>query len=166
MGTPDGASQPVAKDEAQPRPQRGGEMTDRWHTWNHPPRWLGWIQVFVTIIGNIVGGSLLDKSDGFTRIPFAVGATFSYLIGFYFLAVAMRTLPVSTSYPVQIAGVISGTAFVGIVLYNDSVNAAKVIAIILIIIGAVVLEYSPELRPEVEPLQPVAEAPRDRLRSE
>lgn len=125
-------------------------MTGWQQTWNHPPRWLGWVQVFITIIGNVVGGSLLDKSDGFTRIPFAAGATVSYLVGFYFLAVAMRSLPVSTSYPVQIAGVISGTAFVGIVLYNDSVNVAKVIAIILIIIGAAILEYTPELRPELE----------------
>jgi multidrug transporter EmrE-like cation transporter len=135
-------------------------------TWNHPPRWLGWFQVFITIIGNVIGGSLLDKSDGFTRIPFALGATASYLIGFYFLAVAMRSLPVSTSYPVQIAGVISGTAFVGIVLYNDSVNVAKVIAIVLIIIGAAVLEYTPELRAELEPVQPSqpAEMPGKQLR--
>lgn len=121
-----------------------------WDAWNHPCRWLAWVQVFITIIGNIVGGSLLDKSDGFTRIPFAVGASLSYLIGFYFLAVAMRSLPVSTSYPVQIAGVISGTAFVGIALYGEAVSAAKIIAIVMIIVGAVVLEYSPELRPGLE----------------
>lgn len=118
--------------------------------WNHPARWLAWVQVFITIIGNIVGGSLLDKSDGFTRIPFAVGASLSYLIGFYFLAVAMRSLPVSTSYPVQIAGVISGTAFVGMALYGEAVSAAKIIAIVMIIVGAVVLEHSPELRPGLE----------------
>jgi small multidrug resistance pump len=126
------------------------ESGNRWAAWNHPSRWLAWFQVFLTIIGNIVGGSLLDKSDGFTRIPFAIGATLSYLIGFYFLAVAMRSLPVSTSYPVQIAGVISGTAFVGMVLYGEAVSAAKIIAIVLIIIGAAVLEYTPEVRPGLE----------------
>lgn len=124
--------------------------TSWWTTWNHPPRWLGWIQVGVAIIGNIVGGSLLDKSEGFTRIPFAVGSTASYLIGFYFLAVAMRSLPVSTSYPVQIAGVISGTAFVGMVLFGEEVSFWKIVAILLIIIGAAILEYTPELRPELE----------------
>ncbi len=143
-------------------------MTEWQQTWNHPPPWLGWIQVFITIIGNIVGGSLLDKSDGFTRIPFAVGATFAYLIGFYFLAVAMRSLPVSTSYPVQIAGVISGTAFVGIVLYHDSVNAAKIVAIIMIIIGAIILEHAPELRPELEqalePAQRIKGKPQEKVR--
>jgi multidrug transporter EmrE-like cation transporter len=122
----------------------------RLQVWNHPPRWLAWTQVFITIIGNIVGGSLLDKSDGFTRIPFAVGASASYLIGFYFLAVAMRTLPVSTSYPVQIAGVISGTAFVGIVLYGEAASLAKIVAIVLIIAGAAILEYTPELRPGLD----------------
>lgn len=125
--------------------------TPRWlQTWNHPSSRLAWIQVFITIIGNIVGGSLLDKSDGFTRIPFAVGATLSYLIGFYFLAVAMRSLPVSTSYPVQIAGVISGTAFVGMVLYGEAVSLAKIVAIVLIILGAAILEYTPELRPGLD----------------
>jgi small multidrug resistance pump len=121
-----------------------------WNTWNHPPRTLGWLQVLVAIAGNIVGGSLLDKSEGFTRIPFALGSTASYLIGFYFLAVAMRSLPVSTSYPVQIAGVIAGTAFVGIVLYGEDVSFAKLLAIVMIIIGAAILEYTPELRPELE----------------
>jgi small multidrug resistance pump len=125
-------------------------LSQRFHAWNYPSRWLAWLQVFITIIGNIVGGSLLDKSDGFTRIPFAIGSAASYLIGFYFLAVAMRTLPVSTSYPVQIAGVISGTAFVGMALYGEAVGAAKIIAITLIIVGATILEYTPELRPELE----------------
>jgi small multidrug resistance pump len=126
------------------------EWSRWWESWNHPSRWLAWLQVLITIVGNIVGGSLLDKSDGFTRIPFAVGSSLSYLIGFYFLAVAMRSLPVSTSYPVQIAGVISGTAFVGMVLYGEAVSAPKLIAIVMIIIGAVILEYSPEMRPELE----------------
>lgn len=125
-------------------------LANWWTAWNHPPRWLGWFQVLVAIVGNIVGGSLLDKSEGFTKIPFAVGSTASYLIGFYFLAVAMRSLPVSTSYPVQIAGVISGTAFVGMVLYGEEVSFVKVLAIVLIIVGAAVLEYTPELRPELE----------------
>jgi multidrug transporter EmrE-like cation transporter len=126
------------------------DLSERLHAWNYPSRWLAWFQVFITIIGNIVGGSLLDKSNGFTRIPFAVGSSASYLIGFYFLAVAMRTLPVSTSYPVQIAGVISGTAFVGMALYGEAIGVAKIIAIVLIIIGAAILEYTPELRPDLE----------------
>jgi multidrug transporter EmrE-like cation transporter len=62
----------------------------------------------------------------------------------------MRSLPVSTSYPVQIAGVISGTAFVGMVLYGEEVSIVKIFAIVLIIIGAAILEYTPELRPELE----------------
>jgi multidrug transporter EmrE-like cation transporter len=121
-----------------------------WKAWNYPSRRLAWFQVFVTILGNIIGGSLLDKSDGFTRIPFDIGSSLSYLIGFYFLAVAMRSLPVSTSYPVQIAGVISGTSFVGMVLYGEAVSVAKVIAIVMIIVGAIILEHAPEMRPGVE----------------
>jgi multidrug transporter EmrE-like cation transporter len=124
--------------------------SERLNAWNYPSRRLAWFQVFITIIGNIVGGSLLDKSNGFTRIPFAIGSSASYLIGFYFMAVAMRTLPVSTSYPVQIAGVISGTAFVGMALYGEAIGVAKIIAIVLIIIGAAILEYTPELRPDLE----------------
>jgi small multidrug resistance pump len=111
---------------------------------------VAWIQVLVAISGNIVGGSLLSKSDGFTRIPFAVGATFSYLLAFYFLAVAMRSLPVSTSYPLQIAGVVAGTVLVGLVLYGEEVSFAKIFAVVLIIIGAAILESKPELRPELE----------------
>jgi small multidrug resistance pump len=121
-----------------------------WKTWNHPPRLLAWLQVLVAIAGNIVGGSLLDKSEGFTRVSFALASTASYLVGFYFLAVAMRSLPVSTSYPVQIAGVIAGTAFVGIAVYGEGVDFAKAAAIVLIIIGAAILEYTPEMRPDLE----------------
>jgi small multidrug resistance pump len=121
-----------------------------WTTWNHPPRWIAWFQVLVAIIGNIIGGSLLDRSEGFTRVPFAAAATFSYLLAFYFLAVAMRTLPVSTSYPTQIAGVIAGTAFVGIAIFGEDIGVVKVLAIVMIMVGAAILEYTPELRPELE----------------
>lgn len=121
-----------------------------WETWKHPPRWLGWVQVGICILGNILGGSLLDKSEGFTNIPFAVGATASYLTAFYFMAIAMRTLPVSTTYPVQIAGVISGVAFVGMAIYGEEVSLVKIIAIVAMIAGAALLEYTPELRPDLE----------------
>jgi len=122
----------------------------RWSTWNHPTRGVAWFQVLIAIAGNIIGGSLLSRSDGFTRVPFAVGAALSYLIAFYFLAVAMRSLPVSTSYPLQIAGVVSGTVLVGLVLFGEEVSVSKLVAVAAIIVGAAILESKPELRPELE----------------
>jgi hypothetical protein len=51
---------------------------------------------------------------------------------------------------VQIAGVISGTAFVGMVLYGEAISVAKIIAIVMIIAGAIILEHAPEMRAGIE----------------
>lgn len=134
-----------------------------WRTWNYPPRKLAWVQVLIAIIGNIIGGSLLSKSDGFSHVGYAIGSSVSYLVAFYFLAVAMRTLPVSTSYPLQIAGVVMGTVLVGLLLFGEEANIAKILAIVAIIIGAAILESKPELRPELEEKMQITGAPADRV---
>jgi quaternary ammonium compound-resistance protein SugE len=82
----------------------------------------------------------LDASDGFTRpvptVLFAVCAIASFAL----LNLALRDLPVGTAYAVWTGIGAAGTATVGIVALGEPADAIRIVAIALIVTGAVSLQ--------------------------
>jgi quaternary ammonium compound-resistance protein SugE len=82
----------------------------------------------------------LNASDGFTRpIPtllFAVCAIASFAL----LNLALRDLPVGTAYAVWTGIGAAGTAFVGMVALGEPADALRIVAIALIVTGAIGLQ--------------------------
>ena len=63
-------------------------------------------------------------------------------ISVYLLALAVRTLPIGTSYAVWTGIGAAGTALLGIVLLNESASAARIASIGLIVAGIVGLRIA------------------------
>jgi quaternary ammonium compound-resistance protein SugE len=82
----------------------------------------------------------LDQSDGFTKplptLLFALCAIASFAL----LNLALKDLPVGTAYAVWTGIGAAGTAIVGIVALNEPANATRIVAIGLIVVGAVSLQ--------------------------
>ena len=82
----------------------------------------------------------LDQSDGFTRplptLLFAVCAIASFAL----LNLALKDLPVGTAYAVWTGIGAAGTAIVGMVALDEPANATRIVAIGLIVVGAVSLQ--------------------------
>jgi quaternary ammonium compound-resistance protein SugE len=83
---------------------------------------------------------MLDASDGFTRrIPTLLFAVFA-LASFGLLNLALRDLPVGTAYAVWTGIGAAGTAIVGMIALEEPANATRIVAIALIVSGAVGLQ--------------------------
>ena len=85
-----------------------------------------------------VGATLaLRVSDGFSRpMPSAIVVA-GYGLSFWFLALALKDIPVSLTYAIW-AGV--GTALVtvaGVVAFGETMNAMKLASIAIIVLGIV-----------------------------
>ena len=84
----------------------------------------------------------LKSSDGFRR-PWVSGFTVAMMIAsFYFLAQALKTLPVGTAYAIWTGIGAVGTAIVGMLVFGESREIGRVVSIVLIVAGIVGLKLA------------------------
>ena len=84
----------------------------------------------------------LKYTEGFTRLWPTVGTLAAMAISLGLLGLAMKTLPVGTSYAVWVGVGAVGTAILGIVLLGEPANAGRLISLGLIVAGIVGLKLS------------------------
>lgn len=84
----------------------------------------------------------LKYTEGFTK-PLASTLTIAAMaVSFWLLAIAMKTLPVGTSYAVWVGIGAIGTAILGIILFKEPANAARITSLGLIMLGIIGLKLS------------------------
>ena len=87
----------------------------------------------------------LKYTDGFTRLWPSIGTGAAMVVSLGLLGLAMKSLPVGTSYAIWVGVGAVGTAILGIVLLGEPATAGRVICIALILVGVVGLKLlSPE----------------------
>lgn len=77
----------------------------------------------------------LKFTDGFTRLWPSVGTVGAMVVSIYLLALAARGLPIGTAYAVWTGIGASGTAILGMVLFDEAKDASRILCIFLIIAG-------------------------------
>jgi quaternary ammonium compound-resistance protein SugE len=84
----------------------------------------------------------LKYTEGFTRLWPTVGTVIAMIISLGLLGIAMKSLPVGTSYAVWVGVGAVGTAILGIVLLGESANAGRLLSLALIVAGIVGLKLA------------------------
>ena len=84
----------------------------------------------------------LKYTDGFTRLWPTVGTVAAMAISLGLLGVAMKSLPVGTAYAIWVGVGAVGTVILGIVLFQEPVNALRLISVGLIVAGLVGLKLA------------------------
>lgn len=98
---------------------------------NHTP----WLLLFIAGIFEVAWAIGLKYAEGFTR-PWPSAVTILAMIcSFYFLARSLKSLPVGTAYAVWTGIGAVGTAFLGIVLFEESRHAPRLLFISFIVVG-------------------------------
>jgi quaternary ammonium compound-resistance protein SugE len=94
--------------------------------------WLILVVAGLLEVGWAIG---LKYTDGFTRLGPSVATLVAMVASVVLLAIAMRTLPVGTAYAVWTGIGAVGTVALGIVLFGEPANAARLLCIGLIVAG-------------------------------
>jgi quaternary ammonium compound-resistance protein SugE len=84
----------------------------------------------------------LKYTQGFTQLWPTVWTVLAMAISLGLLGIAMKTLPIGTAYAVWVGVGAIGTVLLGIVLFNEPANAARLISVGLIIAGIVGLKLA------------------------
>jgi quaternary ammonium compound-resistance protein SugE len=96
---------------------------------------MAWLYVFIAGVFETVWAIGMKYSDGFSRLWPSVLTIAAMLISFGLLSYAMKTLPVGTTYAVWTGIGAAGTALMGMLLFGESREAARILCIGLIIAG-------------------------------
>ena len=100
-----------------------------------------WLLVLAGLL-EVVWAIGLKYSDGFRKPgPTAVTVT-AMIASFYYLAQALKTLPVGTGYAVWTGIGAVGTAAIGILVFGESRDWARVASIALIVAGIIGLKVT------------------------
>jgi quaternary ammonium compound-resistance protein SugE len=84
----------------------------------------------------------LKYTDGFTRLWPSIGTGAAMVVSLGLLGLAMKSLPVGTSYAVWVGVGAVGTAILGIVLLGEPANAGRLVSLGLIVAGIVGLKLA------------------------
>ncbi len=105
---------------------------------------MAWLLMAGAIVFEVAGTTCMKLSDGFGELLPSILMVPFYILCFACLTLAIRKIDVSVAYAVW-AGI--GTALitmVGVFWFKDPVGVAKIVAIVLIIIGVVGLNLQSE----------------------
>lgn len=87
----------------------------------------------------VVATSCLYASNTFTRLWPSVVALVSYLVSFYFLAVALRTIPAGVAYAIWSGVGIVLISIAGWIMFKQRLDLPALLGIALIAAGVIVI---------------------------
>jgi len=103
---------------------------------------MGWVFLVVAIVTEVVGTTALKAAEGFTRpLPTAIVCV-GYLLSFYFLSLALKTIPVGVAYAVWSGLGILLISFLAWIFYGQTLGLSAMAGVALIIAGVCVLKLS------------------------
>ncbi|MBO0952836.1 DMT family transporter [Fibrella forsythiae] len=103
---------------------------------------MSWIYLVLAGLLEIVWAYFMKQSAGFTRLTPSLITVVTLLASFGLLALAMRTLPLGTAYTIWTGIGAIGAFLVGILVYNEPANGARVLAALLVMAGIILMKLS------------------------
>lgn len=103
---------------------------------------MAWIFLIIAGVLEVVWAYAMKQSHGFTRLVPSIITIVTMLGSFWLLAIAMRTIPLGTAYPVWTGIGAVGAFLAGVVLLAEPVNAMRIIAAVLIVSGLVLMKVA------------------------
>ena len=96
---------------------------------------MAWIWLTLAGLLEIVWAIGLKYTEGFSRLGPSLVTGAAMLASIYFLALAVRTIPIGTGYAVWTGIGAVGVAILGMILFNESRDLLRIGSIVLIVAG-------------------------------
>lgn len=103
---------------------------------------MAWFYLFLAGIFEVVWSTAMKESHGFTRLIPSILTVFFMILSVILLAISMKTLPLGTSYTVWVGIGAIGAFILGVVMFGESLNPLRVIAVLLIFSGVILLKVA------------------------
>lgn len=98
-----------------------------------------WLFLGIAIVAEVVATSGLKASEGFTKLWPSLLVIAGYTVAFYFLSITLKEIPVGVAYAIWAGLGVVLVALIGWLVYGQTLDAASVIGMALIITGVAVI---------------------------
>lgn len=106
-----------------------------------------YLYLAIAIVAEVIGTSALKAADGFTKPLPSLVVVVGYGVAFYFLSLALRTIPVGIAYAIWSGAGVALITLIGWSVFKQKLDAAALIGIGLIVGGVVVIQISSSAKP-------------------
>ncbi|NUZ04759.1 DMT family transporter [Piscinibacter koreensis] len=101
---------------------------------------MAWIYLLIASVFEVQWAITMKYTDGFSRLWPSVACIVGMVLSVIFLAMAVKTLPIGTAYAVWTGIGAALTALLGMVLFHEPRDAARLVCLLLIVVGVVGLK--------------------------
>ena len=103
---------------------------------------MAWVYLLIAGLLEVGWAIGLKYTQGWTKLWPSVGTIAAMIVSFNFLAMALKTIPVGTGYAVWTGIGAVGTAILGIAIFGESRDAARIVCLLLIVAGIIGLKIT------------------------
>jgi small multidrug resistance pump len=102
---------------------------------------LGYLYLLIAIIGEVIATTYLKSTNNFTEVMPTTYVVTGYGVAFYFMMLAMKTIPIAITYSIWAGVGISAITILGAFKYKEVPDLIALIGLGLIIIGVIILVF-------------------------
>ena len=102
---------------------------------------MGYFYLLLAIIGEVVGTTYLKSTNNFTEFLPSTYVVVGYTTAFYFMMLAMKTIPIAITYSIWAGVGISAITILGALKYKEIPDLMALLGLGLIIVGVIILVF-------------------------
>jgi len=103
---------------------------------------VAWIYLIIAGLFEAVWAIGLKYAEGFSKLWPSVITIIAMAISLYFLALAIKTLPVGTAYAIWTGIGAFTTAILGVILFSEPIHFARIFFLILLLVSIIGLKFT------------------------
>lgn len=103
---------------------------------------MAWVFLAGAIAFEVFGTIMLKVSEGFTRIVPAVSVVLGYILSFFLLGLALRSIGLSTAYAIWAGIGTVGAVLAGVLIFGETLPWLAVVGIALVVAGVILLNLA------------------------
>lgn len=103
---------------------------------------MNWIYLVIAGFLEIGWAIGLKYTEGWTRLVPSVITGATLIVSFYFLSLAVKTLPIGTAYAIWTGIGTVGAAILGMILFDEPRDIVRILCILLIVAGIIGLKLA------------------------
>ena len=101
---------------------------------------MSWIYLLIAGFFEVFWAIGLKLSNGFTNLWYSIFTILGAILSVYFLALAIKNIPIGTAYAVWTGIGTIGTVILGIILFKEPVSLVRFLCIAFILLGIIGLK--------------------------
>ena len=102
---------------------------------------MGYFYLLIAIIGEVIGTTYLKSTNNFSEFLPSTFVVLGYGAAFYFMMLAMKTIPVAITYSIWSAVGISAITILSALKYKEIPDLLAILGLGLIIVGVIILVF-------------------------